>query len=75
MATSSGAATELTHLRPSNPMSAVASISAPSATEHAHTGTARPNTSANMSASDAPHTAVCTPNQPMVTMPTMSDTR
>ena len=55
-------------------MSAVASISAPSATEHAHTGTARPNTSANMSASDAPHTAVCTPNQPMVTMPTMSDT-
>ena len=48
---------------------------APSAIEHAHTGTARPNTSASISASEAPHTAVCTPNQPMVTTPTMSDTR
>ncbi len=75
MATSSGAATELTHFSPSKPTIAVTSMSAPSAVEHAHTGTARPNTSASISASEAPHTAVCTPNQPMVTTPTMSDTR
>lgn len=69
-----GAATVDSQRSPEKPITAVTSMSSPSPKAQAHSGAATVKVAASISDSDAPHTAVCTPNQPTVTTPTMSDT-
>lgn len=46
-------------------------MSTPQNTDEAQTGISNPTRSAAMMENDAPHTAACTPNQPMSEMPMM----